>query len=142
MRLGHLYGNRRIENILGRRPPVDITCRRLATQGFELVEHWHQRMLREGNVVRQLLDIEQRRIRLALDHLGGGGGNHAQFRLRFGQRDLNIQPALQGRRIAPDALRFATETIGGNERFIHSDAHRDSPFTLSWIDLTKVESDP
>lgn len=27
---------------------------------------------------------------------------------------FNIQPALQGRRIAQDALRFATETIGGN----------------------------
>ena len=118
-----LQGRGGVEDVLGRRTPVDEARRRLAAQALELPQHGDERMLHVGYVRGQAVEVEQLGACLGLDGLGCLRRHQAELRLGPGQRHLDVEPGLQGRVVAPDRLCRLAEPVACEERVEHPDGH-------------------
>ena len=81
-------------DVLRRRTPVHPAAVLLADHARQLPDQRHDGVAGAGEALVDARAIEQLQPRGARDRLGGIGGDDAEFGLRAGQRDLDVQPGL------------------------------------------------
>ena len=81
-------------DVLRRRTPVHPAAVLLAHHARQLPDQRHDGVAGAGEALVDARAIQQFQPRRARDRLGGIGGDDAEFGLRAGQRDLDVQPGL------------------------------------------------
>ena len=97
VRLADLQQVARLGDVLRRGAPVDVAAGIALAEPVELPDQRDQAVPGHAQPLGHALEVEQLEPRLALDLLGGCGGNHADLGLGAGQRDLDIEPRLPAR---------------------------------------------
>ena len=95
-----------LRDVLGRRPPMDITAHFAAQNAVQFPDQWHERMSGDRQPCFDVLDAEQIELAMLRDLDGGIRRDHAEFGFSPSESGLNVEPGLPAgfpREQRPDA---------------------------------------
>lgn len=104
---------------------MDVAAR-VAAHLDQLMHERQDRIADDIGLFAHVIEIDALNGRLARDHVGGFGGNHAGSRFSLGQRDFDVDIALDQRMIGKQRAHLrGSEGVAKQDGIDHGAGHRN-----------------